>query len=190
MQKRNAHVPMQRALLGILMIALLVFLAACGTNGGAKGTTTGGNGSVTATGTSTGATPTTGGSGVVPTPTQTLATQKCGTVHSMRLLVVPTDASRVKTVENCFWQAFQGCHPATMIYAQNDLDTGTIHNFTLQSINGKCVISDGVQTFIAPHPASAPQNYTCTGMRQQADGLHFSACGAAGNVFVPSTAAQ
>ncbi len=187
MRQRSAYVPIQRALLGIFTIVLLVFLAACGTNGGATGTGSPSNGGPTG---SASATPTGSSGGVSATPTQSLATQKCGTVHSMRLAIVPADASRAKDVENCFWQAFQACHPATMVYAQNGVDTGTIHNFSVQSINGKCAITDGVQTFLAPHPASAPTNYTCTGLAQQTDGLHFSACGRVGDVLVPSAGAQ
>lgn len=156
--------------LTIGLVLCLVLLAACGTN---AGTTT-----------------TTGSSGVTTTTTNTpLVTVQCGAVHTMRLLVVPADKDRVKGVEDCFWQAYQQCHPATLIYAQNNLDTGTIHNFSLKSENGQCVITDGVQHVIAPHPPQSTTNYTCTGLTRQNDGLHFLSCGEVGNVLVPEASA-
>ncbi len=181
MQPRKIYIPAQRLLIGTLTIVVLMLLAACGTN---VGTTTGSNSNSTPT-TSTSATATSTAS-ATPAPTKTLAMQNCGTVHTMRLLIVPTDVDHVKGVEDCFWQAFQQCHPATMVYAQNSLDTGIIHSFSLKSVNGACLISDGVQHFMAPHPASAATNYTCAGLTQQTDGLHFRACGEAGDVLVPS----
>ena len=189
MRQRSAYLPIQHALVDVFTIVLLVFLAACGTNSGATTTTAGGgSNAITATGTSASATASS--TGVTATPTRTLATQKCGTVHTMRLLIVPADANLAKGVENCFWQAFQTCHPAVMVFAQNSLDSGTVHNFSLQKSNGTCVITDGVQHFVLPRPASAATNYVCAGLTQQADGLHFQACGEAGNVLVPSVGAQ
>lgn len=177
MQMRKIYLPVQHLFFGALIIVALTLLVACGTNGGATTTTTGsGNNTITI---SSGATT------QAPAPTKPLATQNCGTVHTMRLLVVPADANLAKGVENCFWQAFQQCHPATLVYAQNNLDTGTIHNFSLKNVNGTCVITDGLQTFIAPRPAQGTTNYTCAGLTQQADGLHFQACGTLGNVLVP-----
>jgi hypothetical protein len=173
MQPRTIYRPVQHLVMGAVTIFVLMLLAACGTNVGTPSTTTtGSNGGVT----------------LAPTPT--LATQNCGTVHTMRLLIVPTDTDRAKGVENCFWQAFQQCHPATLVYAQNNLDTGTIHNFSLKNVNGSCTITDGVQNFIAPRPAQKATNVTCTGLTQQTDGLHFHGCGESGDVLVPSVGAQ
>ncbi|MGH2480846.1 MAG: hypothetical protein ACRDHW_14430, partial [Ktedonobacteraceae bacterium] len=70
----------QHALVGVFTIVLLVFLVACGTNSGATTTTGGGSNAITATGTSASAT-TASSPGVTTTPTRTLATQKCVTVH-------------------------------------------------------------------------------------------------------------
>lgn len=173
-ERRNTHLHSQRILassFAIGLVCLLMLLAACGTNG--KSTTT------------------TGSSGTTQAPAATQATQRnCGVVHTMHLLIVPADVNHAKGVEDCFWQAFQQCAPATMIYSQNSLDTGTIHNFSIKNVNGKCTITDGVQHFIAPHPARSMTTYTCAGVTQQTEGLRFISCGEAGNVLVPSVGAQ
>src|SRR2546430_14222201 len=104
-------------MLTMSMVFFLLLVAACGTNAGS----------------------TTTGSGSAASPTAPLTTQKCGVVHSMRLNVVPADQNLAKGVEDCFWHAFQQCRPATMTYSQSDLDTGTLHNFSLNNENGKCL---------------------------------------------------
>lgn len=155
------------------MILLLTVLAACGNNSG--GTTTGSGG--------TGSTP-------APSPTAPLKVQNCGVLHSMRLLIVPADQSRVEGVVNCFWQDYQQCHPATMTYFQTSLDSGTIHNFAVKSANGQCAIIDGVQHFVVPHPPISTTVYPCASMAKQSDGLHIMTCGTIGNVFIPIGATQ
>lgn len=175
MKSTRTYLIRRRFLMGSLTISLvflLTLLAACGTNGS---TTTG-----------SGAT----NPGTTPTATKVPITQNCGVVHTMRLQVVPADTNLAKGAENCFWQAYQQCHPAKLLFAQNDLDTGTIHNFSLKSENGKCVITDALQRFIAPRPPQSAGNYTCVGLAQQSDGLHFQACGSLGNVLVPVAGAQ
>lgn len=153
---------------------LLFFLAACGTN--ANTTTTGsgnGNSNPAQTPTAPAATPT------------TQSAQKCGTIHSMRMLVVPADESNAKKVEDCFWQAYQQCHPATMIYSQGSVDTVTIHTFSLKSQNGGCVITDALQNQVVPHPAQSAGSHQCSGLQQQTDGLHFLSCAGEGDILVP-----
>src|SRR5215472_7744024 len=75
--------------------------------------------------------------GANPTATQP-PVQRCGTVHAMRQQVMPNDQKSAKGVEDCFWQAYQQCHPATLVYSQGSIDTVTIHTFSLTSQNGKC----------------------------------------------------
>lgn len=176
MKRTRTYLIRRRFLMGSLMMSLvflLTLLAACGTNSG---------------GTTTGSGP--GGSGATATATKAPTTQNCGIVHSMRLNIIPSDATLAKGVENCFWQAYQQCHPAKLTYAQNELDTGAIHTFSLKSVNGSCVITDDLQRFIAPHPPKAAGSYTCAGLAQQSDGLHFQACGNEGNILVPTAGAQ
>ncbi len=148
---------------GILL--LMVLLSACGYNG----TTVG----------SQPPTPPT------PTPTQQLTVKNCGTVHTIRNLVVPTEQQIAKDDETCFAQAYAACHPATLSYSQSSLDTGTIHNFTIKNQNGQCTITDTVQTYVAPKAPHTTGTYTCGSAVLKADGLHVNSCGSIGDVFVP-----
>lgn len=120
------------------------------------------------------------------TATTSPLAQQCGAVHTMHSLVVPMDWSMVKGAEDCFWQAFQQCRPATLMLAQSDSQTSTIHTFSFQDENGTCQIADSVQHFLTPHPPQAPVNYTCVSMQQQTDGLHVLSCGALGNILIPA----
>jgi hypothetical protein len=143
----------------MIMALLILLLSACGSN--------------------------VGGQGPTPTPTTPLQVQKCGTVHSLHSYIPPAEQQVVKQAENCFWQAFQQCHPATLTYSQNELDTGTVHTFTLKSAAGKCAISDGVQHYIAPRPPGNTTTYACSDVKLQTDGLYVFSCGAVGTVIVP-----
>ncbi|HEX7734203.1 MAG TPA: hypothetical protein VF458_05060 [Ktedonobacteraceae bacterium] len=149
------------------LVILLFLLAACGTN--ANTTTTGSNSNNPAT-----------------TPT-TPALQHCGIIHAMRMLVVPADESNAKKVEDCFWQAYQHCNPATMVYSQGGVDTATIHTFSLKSQNGGCVVTDALQHQVVPRPAQSAGNHVCSGLQQQTDGLHFLSCAGEGDVVVPGS---
>lgn len=145
-----------------LIVALLMLvLPACGSNTGGQG------------------------QGVTPTPTRSLQVQKCGTVHTLHAYIAPADQQTVKQAENCFWQAFQQCQPATLTYQQNELDTGTVHTFTLKSADGKCMVSDGVQHYIAPRPPGNATTYACSDVKLQTDGLYIFSCGDVGTVVVP-----
>lgn len=126
-----------------------------------------------------------GGQGSTPTPTAPLQVQKCGTVQSLHSYIPPADQQMVKQAENCFWQAFQQCQPATLTYSQNELDTGTVHTFTLKSAAGKCAITDGVQHYIAPRPPGNTTTYACSDVKLQTDGLYIFSCGDVGTVIVP-----
>lgn len=180
MKHRQMYVRRFRFPVGWLTISLalcLVLLTACGTRAGS--TTTGSSGfpSVTASKSAT-------------TVTTHAQLRKCGVVHTMRMLVVPADQNLARNVEDCFWQAYQQCQPATLIYEQNGLDTGTISTFTLFSGNGRCEITDEVQHFVVPHPPQPTANTICTGLTKQNDGLHFLSCGNMGNVLVPEAGTQ
>lgn len=153
---------------GLVLFLVLLLLAACGTN--ANGTTTGGGGTPAATSS--------------PPPAQ-----HCGVVHTQRLQVVPAEQDLARRVEDCFWQAYQQCHPATMTYSQGNLDTVMLHTFALASQNGRCVITDAVQRSVLPRPPQSAGSYTCASLSRQSDGLRFTGCGSEGNVLVPSVGA-
>ena len=130
-----------------------------------------------------------GGQGQATTPTTIPSTQiqKCGTVNTLHSrLVVPTDQNTAKQAVNCFWQAFQQCQPATISYAKNDLDVGTVNTFVLKNVGGKCTVTVGVQQFIAPHPPGKATIYTCGDVQLQSDGLSILSCGNAGTIVIPS----
>jgi hypothetical protein len=125
------------------------------------------------------------GSGNTPTPTPTTQTQlqKCGTVHT-NPRGIPTDIPAAKQTEDCFWQAFQKCAPASLIYTLIGVDTVTTRTFTIQTNSGHCSVSDAFQHTIVPAPLSTARTYICTGAAQKPDGLHFSGCGQDGDIVV------
>lgn len=143
-----------------LFFILALALAACGSNGG--------------TGGSPAATP--------------AAAQKCGTIHTYPNGKL-TDPASAKTAEDCFWQAYQKCQPATLIYDAGGVDTVATNTFTISSNSGgKCAITDKSQLSIVPATPAAPRAYSCTGMTQQQDGLHINACGDRGDIIIPASA--
>jgi hypothetical protein len=167
---QNARLPLRKRHSLVLGLAvLLLLLAACGTR--VTGTTSG-----------------SGGPTVTPgaTATSTTTAQNCGAVHTMHLLIVPADENKARTVEDCFWQAYQLCHAATLTYVQSSVDTSKIHTFTLKSQSNQCIISDALQNQVAPRAPRPIGNYTCAGLTQKNDGLYFNACGSDGNIVVPA----
>ena len=157
---------------GLSILLLILLFSACGYNG-----------TITGSQPSTPSTPT-------PTPTHALQVKNCGSLHTIRLLLVPTDQEIAKQDETCFAQAYAACHPATLVYSQSSLDTGTIHNFSVKNQNGKCTITDMVQTFIAPRPPHTTATYTGGSLALKADGLHVYSCGNVGDIFIPSSNIQ
>jgi len=147
----------------IALVILTAILAACGSNN----TTPGGQ----------------------PTSTPPAQVQKCGSVETSPNGLI-TDATKAKQAENCFWQAYQQCHTATLTFTKRGLDAGAIHSFTIASNNGQCSISDAIQTYIAPNPPRPGSTYTCMGLTQQVDGLHFASCGELGDIVVPNSSGQ
>jgi hypothetical protein len=169
---RSSH---RHHFLALGLALLLMLLAACGTN--VAGTTTGSNGS-------------TGNPGATASATGATVAENCGAVHTARQVVVPADTSKAPGIEDCFWQAYQQCHAATLSYVQGSVDTAQIHTFTLKSQNNQCVITDALQSQVVPRPAKPVGTYTCTGLTRANDGLHFSACGNDGDVVVPTGGTQ
>ena len=119
------------------------------------------------------------------TPTQA---QKCGTVQTTPRSI-PRDVTKAKQASDCFWQAYQKCSPASLVYTLTGIDTVKTRTFTVQRNNGYCTVSDAVRFAIVPAPLSTAKTYTCTGVAQMPDGLHFSGCGDDGDVVVSLQAA-
>lgn len=113
--------------------------------------------------------------------------QKCGIVQGLASLKVPVADTGAVQAENCFWHAFQQCYPATLVYIIGGIDTAFIRTFMIHNNNGTCSISDVKQQRNVSNPTSAAETYICAGLVQLPNGLHFSACGKDGNVFVPGS---
>ena len=140
---------------------LMLLLSACGSNAGGQGRAT------------------------TPTNTPSLQELKCGTVHTLHSQIAPADLNTARHAEDCFWQAFQQCQPATLTYTKNEVDAGSVNTFTLKSIGGKCTVSDGVQHFIVPRSPGKTTTYPCSDVKLQSDGLYVFSCGEIGTIIVP-----
>jgi hypothetical protein len=117
------------------------------------------------------------------TPSQTQV-QKCGIVQGLGSLEAPVGVTGAEQVENCFWQAFQHCHPATLVFITSSPGMTLTRTFTIHNNNGTCSVSDAMQQRIASNPPSPAGTYTCAGLTQQPGELLFSACGQDGDVVV------
>src|SRR5215471_15221437 len=112
--------------------------------------------------------------------------QNCGMVQGLARLEVPVADNGSQQAENCLWQAYQHCRPATLDFITTSLDTALIRTFTIHNNQGTCSISDARQLRMMPNQLSAVKTFTCTGLIQQ-QGLRFLSCGEDGNVFVPGS---
>ena len=117
--------------------------------------------------------------------TPVLAPQQCGAVHAFRSVLSTMDQTMAKKVEDCFWQAFVPCRPATLSYTQSDSEVSTIHTFSLTSENSTCRVADRIQHFPTLHQQSFT-TYACAGVQKQADGLHILSCGPLGTILIPA----
>ncbi|HEY5005803.1 MAG TPA: hypothetical protein VII61_21765 [Ktedonobacteraceae bacterium] len=115
--------------------------------------------------------------------------QKCGNIGVMRTMVTTNTPGNIQAnvAGNCFWQAFQQCHAASLTVNFGGVDTVTTHTFTLQKNNTNCTISDAVKNRIIPHPAKDTGTYTCSGLVNAANELRFNDCGTLGNIVVPTS---
>jgi hypothetical protein len=87
--------------------------------------------------------------------------------------------------ENCFFQAYQSCSPATLLVSFSGVDAGTRHTFSFQESSGVCAISDTLQHFVVPRPPQPGTTVACAGLSRSPDGgLLFSNCGGS-DVAVP-----
>jgi hypothetical protein len=158
--RENRHAMYTFLSAAILCVVIGVGLSSCGSNAGSGS-----------------------GSPQNPTPTTPAQVQKCGKVQTNPRGVV-LKATDAKQAEDCFWQAFQKCSPASLVYTLTGVDTVTIRTFIIQSNGDHCLAVDAVQHTIVPAPLSAAKTYTCAGVTQKPDGLHFSNCGVDGDVVV------
>jgi hypothetical protein len=111
--------------------------------------------------------------------------KQCGTVSGLGRLEVPVNDIAGERAENCFWQAFQHCQPATLVFFISNVDTSFIRTFTIHNNRGKCSITDARQFRVVPRPPSPALFFTCAGLTRLPDGLRFVACGKDGNIIMP-----
>ncbi len=111
--------------------------------------------------------------------------QQCGFVQGYGALkTVPIDTGRSKQVENCFWQAFQTCRPATLVFITNSLHATFTHTFTIQNSHGNCSILDATKFGSVTNSASPATVYSCAGLKRYPRALYFLACGKDGTIIV------
>ncbi len=120
------------------------------------------------------------GSGGSATPTVPAQTQKCGTIAT-NPRGMPTDVTTAQQSEQCFYQAYQQCHNASLVYMLHGVDTSVVRTFTIENHNNRCTIIDAMQHSIAPAPLSPVKTFQCSTMTLLTDGLHVSGCGQDGN---------
>lgn len=162
--RRRAGMPVAVLSIGLLVALVSTGLAACGYNGSTQG-----------------------GAPSQPTTQAThlpAQVQKCGTVEGSARLEVPVTDSGAQQVEDCFWQAFQHCRPATLVFIMTSVDTALIRTFTIRNNQGTCSITDAKQLRVVPNKPSAARTYSCTGLVQQPGDLRFFSCGEDGDVVV------
>ncbi|GLV60289.1 hypothetical protein KDH_71090 [Dictyobacter sp. S3.2.2.5] len=70
-------------------------------------------------------------------------------------------------------------------FDQTSVDTLAIHTFNVRTGDQHCSVTDAVQHAVLPAKPSGSKTYTCTAISSKPDGLHFSACGDAGDITVP-----
>jgi hypothetical protein len=104
----------------------------------------------------------------------------CGSVSQGATLEHPGDAH---TAENCFWQAYQHCQPATLIFTAHGVDAGSTHTLTLAPQGSGCRITDVRENYVAGISHST-KTYTCSSLKQESPGLLLQGCGAEGDVQI------
>lgn len=128
-----------------------------------------------------------------PTPSPTRGTgaapAACGVVNGYgSLKVVPKDQGAAQA-ENCFWQAFQRCQAATLVFLTSGVGKGITNQtfkrtFTIHQENGACVISDARQEGPALNALQPATTFTCTGLVRQPGALDVLSCGQDGTIHV------
>ena len=108
--------------------------------------------------------------------------RSCGTV-SVIAQDPPTDRSALD-VEKCFQAAYQACEVGTALTLEtHGTDVLNITTFTLTR-GSPCGISGVTDATIVPNRHSTV-SFTCDQMSEKNGGLMLTACGRAGDIFIP-----
>lgn len=89
--------------------------------------------------------------------------------------------------ENCFWQAYQHCQAATLIYHTMGVDAGATDTLTVEKNGSSCLLYVKAQTYVIPI-TSKTSTFTCASMTKQEDGLHVAGCDNGATFLIPSAA--
>jgi hypothetical protein len=87
--------------------------------------------------------------------------------------------------ELCLWHAYLRCRTATLVFAYEDVDTGSTHAITVQPGTHGCAITDNVEERGGHFPSLIVTTYQCTGLEQYAGWLVVTSCGTEGDVGLP-----
>lgn len=89
--------------------------------------------------------------------------------------------------EDCLWQAWTRCQPATLVLTQFGVDTGTTRWITVEPVQNGCGVLDTAQHYMVPARENPPATtYTCAGLERSPDGgLLVRSCGADGDLVIP-----
>jgi hypothetical protein len=89
-------------------------------------------------------------------------------------------------ITQCFWSAFQQCHPATLRFVMIGTATEATRVFTIEQSTQHCSVSDTVQKGTSSQPASTTNVYPCTSVANSDTALYISSCGADGSIIIPT----
>jgi hypothetical protein len=99
---------------------------------------------------------------------------------------LPGNGPEAAQAENCFWQAFRQCQPATLSVTAMGVDAGAVRTFTITGTAGACKITDVRQTYVISTNKQITETFTCAGLVQHNGGLLFQSCGDDGDIAVPA----
>ncbi len=105
----------------------------------------------------------------------TTAEQACGTVDLSK-----TSADDASKDFNCFNSAYSHCDPASLVATGNEGDVAMTWTFMTVSGDHGCAISETVDRTTGG--TKTTDAYLCSALSSEKDGLHFSGCGAKGDV--------
>lgn len=131
--------------------------------------------------------PLAGTSGQSTATTSTAGSEtQCGNVNLSPggNLIGPANA---RQEENCFWQAYQQCRPASLMLTINVADGASSHTFSTTQKQSSCVVLDAALNNVVGQPSGQQDIYNCARLENTETGLHFVDCGNEGTIDIPSS---
>jgi hypothetical protein len=114
------------------------------------------------------------------------ARQACGTV-AVNIRDEVTDPASAQRAEECFARAYARCRAATLDTERvTGIDTSFAATFVVEQGIGSCRIVYRWTNSVDAGMITRSGVDACAGLRAEASGLRVLACGAAGDIFIPS----